>query len=69
MLAIYGGADEGIPAEARDAYDSALDAAGVAHRTVVYPDAPHSFFDRRASEFASASEDAWGEVLGFVRAD
>ena len=69
VLAIYGGADEGIPAEARDAYDRALDAAGVEHRTVVYPGAPHSFFDRRATEFASASEDAWREVLGFVRAD
>ena len=68
VLAIYGGADEAIPAEARDAYDRALDAAGVEHRTVVYPDAPHSFFDRRASDFASASEDAWREVLGFVRA-
>lgn len=68
VLAIYGGADAGIPEEARAAYDEALDAAGVEHRTVVYPDAPHSFFDRRASEFASASEDAWREVLGFVQA-
>jgi carboxymethylenebutenolidase len=66
VLAIYGGADEGIPAEARDAYDRALDAAGVEHRTVVYPDAPHSFFDRRAADYAKASEDAWGEVLRFV---
>jgi carboxymethylenebutenolidase len=66
VLAIYGGADEGIPATERDAYDRALDAAGVEHRSVVYPDAPHSFFDRRASEFASASEDAWREVLDFV---
>jgi carboxymethylenebutenolidase len=40
----------------------------VEHRTVVYPDAPHSFFDRRASEFANDSEDAWREVLGFVEA-
>jgi carboxymethylenebutenolidase len=68
VLAIYGGADEAISAEARDAYDRALDAAGVEHRTVVFPDAPHSFFDRRASEFAGASEDAWREVLGFVQA-
>lgn len=66
VLAIYGGADEGIPASARDAYDQALDVAGIEHRTVVYPDAPHSFFDRRAFEFAGASEDAWREVLGFV---
>jgi carboxymethylenebutenolidase len=68
VLAIYGGADEAISAAARDAYDQALDAAGVEHRTVVYPDAPHSFFDRAASDFASASEDAWREVLNFVGA-
>jgi carboxymethylenebutenolidase len=68
VLAIYGGADKAIPAGSRDAYDRALDAANVEHRTIVFPDAPHSFFDRRASEFASASEDAWREVLGFVQA-
>jgi carboxymethylenebutenolidase len=33
---------------------------------VVYPDAPHSFFDRRATEFASASEDAWRQMLEFM---
>jgi carboxymethylenebutenolidase len=68
VLAIYGDADEAIPPAARQAYDQALDAAGIEHRTVVYPDAPHSFFDRRASDFASASEDAWREVLEFVGA-
>jgi carboxymethylenebutenolidase len=66
VLAIYGGADESIPPDAREAYDRALDAAGIAHRTVVYPNAPHSFFDRRAADMASASEDAWHEVLAFV---
>ena len=31
------------------------------------PGAPHSFFDRKAEEFADASADAWERVLGFVR--
>ncbi|HEX5041006.1 MAG TPA: dienelactone hydrolase family protein [Candidatus Limnocylindria bacterium] len=66
VLAIYGGADAGIPAEKREAFDAALDAAGVAHRSVVYPDAPHSFFDRKAADFADASEDAWRQVLDFM---
>ena len=65
VLAIYGGADAGIPAEAREAFDRALEAAGVEHRTVVYEDAPHSFFDRK-SEFAEASAAAWDEVLRFM---
>jgi len=66
VLAIYGGADQGIPAEVRDAYDAALDKAGVNHETIVYPDAPHSFFDRTATEHAAASADAWAAVLAFI---
>jgi carboxymethylenebutenolidase len=33
---------------------------------VVYPGAPHSFFDRKAAEFATASADAWNRVQGFI---
>ena len=40
VLAIYGEADTGIPQEARDEYDAALDKAGVRHETVVYPARP-----------------------------
>jgi carboxymethylenebutenolidase len=66
VLAIYGGADQGIPPETRGAFDRALDAAGIEHRTVVYEDAPHSFFDRKATEFAEASAGAWDEMLRFM---
>ncbi len=68
VLAIYGGADEGITQEVRDTYDAALERAGVDHRTVVYPGAPHSFFDRKATDFADAATAAWNEELGFIRA-
>ena len=67
VLAIYGGADRGIPPEAIEAFDSALQAAGVEHRTVVYEDAPHSFFDRKATEYARASDAAWDEMLTFMQ--
>lgn len=66
VLGLYGGADRGIPAADVEAYDRALDAAGVEHRIVVYPDAPHSFFDRSMSEHAESCRDAWARVLGFV---
>ena len=66
VLAIYGGADQAIPPEAIDAFDAALDAAGVERRTIVYPGAPHSFFDRRSEEHADASADAWSQVLEFI---
>jgi carboxymethylenebutenolidase len=67
VLAIYGGADQGISKDVRDEYDAALAKAGVEHRTVVYEGAPHSFFDRKATEFADASAAAWNEELAFIR--
>ena len=67
VLGIFGGADEGIGVDAVATFDDALQTAGVEHRIVTYPEAPHSFFDRKAEDFASASAQAWDEVLGFVR--
>jgi len=66
ILGLMGGADEGIPQADVDAFDEALTAAGVEHELVVYPGAPHSFFDRKQEEFADASEDAWSRVLSFI---
>ena len=66
ILALMGGADAGIPLEDVEAFDLALDEAGVDHEVVVYDGAPHSFFDRRYEEYADASADAWGRVLAFV---
>lgn len=66
VLAIFGGADQGIGAEAVATFEAALAGAGVEHRVITYPDAPHSFFDRKAAEFADASAAAWAETLGFV---
>jgi carboxymethylenebutenolidase len=40
----------------------------VPQEIVIYPDAPHSFFDRRFEEHADACEDAWRRVLRFIRA-
>ncbi len=68
VLTLYGGADAGIPEEARRSFADALVAAGVEHRTVVYEDAPHSFFDRKAADYARESADAWREMLGFIGA-
>lgn len=67
VLGLFGGADAGIPIDEVEQLDQRLDATGVAHEIVVYPDAPHSFFDRRATEFAAASADAWQRILGFVQ--
>jgi carboxymethylenebutenolidase len=66
ILGLMGGDDAAIPVEDVDEFDRALDAAGVEHELVVYPGAPHSFFDRKQEQFASESEDAWNRLLGFL---
>jgi carboxymethylenebutenolidase len=66
ILALQGGDDPGIPVEDSQALEAALQAAGIEHEVVIYPGAPHSFFDRKHEEFAAASEDAWNRVLAFI---
>jgi carboxymethylenebutenolidase len=66
ILALMGGDDEGIPAEAVAEFEAALEREGVEHEVVTYPGAPHSFFDRKQADFTEASEDAWGRVLAFI---
>lgn len=69
VLGLYGGADQGIPASDVHKLDEALDRAGVKHEIVIYPGAPHSFFDRRTEDYAEASADAWRRVLAFIESN
>jgi carboxymethylenebutenolidase len=69
ILALQAGADAGISVEDSQAFDEALAAAGVEHEVVIYPGAPHSFFDRKQVDFAADSEDAWNRVLAFLGRD
>jgi carboxymethylenebutenolidase len=66
VLGLFGGADSAIAPEAIAAFEAGLTTAGMDHRLVIYPGAPHSFFDRKAAEFAEASAAAWDEILAFV---
>jgi len=66
VQSIFGGADEGIPPADVEAFDGACRKAGIKHDLKVYPGAPHSFFDRKYTEFAEASGDAWKRVQAFV---
>ena len=66
VMSVFGGADEGIPQADVDAFDQACKKAKVKHDLKVYPGAPHSFFDRKYTEFAEASGDAWKRVQAFV---
>ena len=66
ILALQAGADQNITSDDNGAFEEALAAAGVEHEIVAYDGAPHSFFDRRQEQFASASADAWTRVLAFI---
>jgi carboxymethylenebutenolidase len=66
VLGLFGGADENIPAEAIERFRQVLDEAGVENEMVVYPGAPHSFFDRRFDDHRDACDDAWRRMLAFV---
>ena len=68
FLGLYGGADQGIPADQLELLDKNLDQAGVEHTIKIYPGATHSFFDRRYAEFAEASADSWQRMLSFIHA-
>jgi carboxymethylenebutenolidase len=69
ILALMGGADQGIPQDDINALEKALNDAGVKNEVVTYEGAPHSFFDRLYTEHADASADAWRRCLEFVRSN
>jgi carboxymethylenebutenolidase len=68
ILALQAGADAHITAEANEAFDRALGAAGVEHEVITLEGAPHSFFDRLAEEFKPQSDEAWARTLAFIDA-
>jgi carboxymethylenebutenolidase len=67
VLGLFGGADAGIPESTVRAFDTALAEQGVPHYVHIYPGAPHSFFDREFAVYASACDDAWRRLVGFIR--
>ncbi|MBE3561850.1 MAG: dienelactone hydrolase family protein [Ktedonobacteraceae bacterium] len=68
VLGLFGGADPSIPVSSVRALEERLNKAGIENTLVVYDSAPHSFFDRRATEFAAASADAWQRIQSFIAA-
>ena len=66
ILALMGGDDPSIPLERVEEFEAALNTVGVINEVLVYPGAPHSFFDRRYEEFADESADAWRRILEFI---
>ena len=68
ILALQGGADQGIPHEDNVEFEQALSEAGKDYELIEFEGAPHSFFDRKQEEFQAASDAAWGRTLAFIEA-
>jgi carboxymethylenebutenolidase len=67
LLLLVAGQDF-TPMEKFEKFDQRLTEAGVEHEMHVYPDAPHSFFDRSYDEHKDACDDAWRRILAFMDA-
>ncbi len=63
ILAMFGGADEHIPAEVVESFGGALASHEVEHEIITYPGAPHGFFELGRPELADTSADAWSRIL------
>ena len=66
LLLLAAGQDH-TPVADVEAFAAQVRDAGVEAEVHVYPDAPHSFFDRRFVDHAADSDDAWRRMLDFVR--
>ena len=68
ILALQGGADQGIPHEDNVEFERVLHENGKDYELVEFEGAPHSFFDRKQEEFQAASDAAWKRTLDFIAA-
>lgn len=67
LLLLVAGKDF-TPLSEFESFDKVLSDAGVPHEMQVYPDAPHSFFDRAYDAHQEACADAWPRILAFMDA-
>jgi carboxymethylenebutenolidase len=67
LLLLIAGDDRATPRDEFERFDQDLTRASVPHRMVVYEGAPHSFFDRGFEQHRAASDDAWRQMLDFIK--
>jgi carboxymethylenebutenolidase len=66
LLLLAAGRDDSIPVDEFEQFAEQVRANGVDAELHVYPNAPHSFFDRAAGDYQEECDDAWRRVLGFI---
>jgi carboxymethylenebutenolidase len=68
VLGLYGEADQGIPVAQIEQMKNALTSAGKTFEVKIYPGAPHGFHaDYRASYRKEAAEDAWNQMVSWLK--
>lgn len=67
LLLLIAGDDRATPRDEFQKFDQELTQASVPHAMVVYEGAPHSFFDRGFDQHRAASDDAWRQMLDFIK--
>ena len=65
LLLLAAGQDR-TPVSDVEAFAARVREAGVEAEVHVYPDAPHSFFDRRYEQYEDECDDAWRRIVDFV---
>lgn len=67
VLGIFAGADQSIPVEDVDAFDAALNEAGIQHEITIYEGQPHAFVrDAEGIKAGGAQAEAWDQMLAFL---
>jgi len=66
VLMLVAGDDLATPRSDFEEMDRRLTDRALPHRMVVYEGAPHSFFDRTATDWADACADSWRQILSFI---
>jgi carboxymethylenebutenolidase len=68
VLGLYGEADQGIPVSQIETMKTALKDAGKTFEIKIYSGAPHGFHaDYRASYRKEAAEDAWNQMVAWLK--
>ncbi len=66
VLGIFGGADNSIPVENVNAFEAALDQAGIPNEITVYENQPHAFVtDIESIRSGGVQGQAWAQMLDF----
>jgi len=65
ILGMFGDSDQVIPVSVPQTFNEKLGEAAIEHEIVIYPGAPHGFFELQMPQYAA---DAWTRMVDFINA-